>query len=83
MTFAEAVASTKLVNVFSSLIATIIFAWQRLIDYKLGIILGVTMFAGAYVGAHYASRMNEVWLRRIFLTTVFLLAIKTAMDLFR
>ena len=81
MTFSEAIASTKLINVFSSLIASIVFAWQGLIDYKLGLILGVTMFVGAYVGAHYASQMKDLWLRRIFLTTVFFLAIKTAWDI--
>jgi uncharacterized membrane protein YfcA len=81
MTFSEAVASTKLINVFSSLVASIVFAWQGLIDYRLGLILGFTMFAGAYVGAHYATRLNELWLRRIFLTTVFLLALKLLYDL--
>jgi len=38
------------------------------------------MFAGAYVGAHYASKMNEVWLKRIFLGAVVFLAIKTLYD---
>ena len=80
MRYSEAVASTKLVNVFSSGVATIVFMYQGLIDYKLGLILGVTMFVGAYIGAHYASRLNDVWLRRIFLTTVLLLAIKTIYD---
>lgn len=82
MSFSEAVASTKLINVFSSFVATIVFAWQGLIDYKLGIILAVTMFIGAYVGAHYATKLNEVWLRRIFLSTIFLLALKTLFDIF-
>lgn len=82
MPFGEAVGSTKLINVFSSLIATVIFAWQGLIDYKLGIILAVTMFVGAYIGAHFASRMDETWLRRIFLFTVVLLAAKMLFDLF-
>ena len=81
MTYSEAVASTKVINVFSSGIATIIFMWQGLVDYRLGLILGITMFAGAYVGAHYATRLSEVWLRRVFLTTILLLAIKTAYDL--
>lgn len=80
MTFSEAVASTKFINIFSSLVATSVFAWQNLIDYKLGIILAVTMFAGAYIGAHYATRLNDLWLKRIFLTTVFLLALKTIYD---
>ncbi|MEJ7624984.1 MAG: sulfite exporter TauE/SafE family protein [Pyrinomonadaceae bacterium] len=79
-TFSESVASTKLINVFSSLIATLIFMWQGLVDYRLGLILGVTMFVGAFVGAHFATRLDETWLRRIFLATVFLLAIKTLYD---
>jgi hypothetical protein len=81
MRYTEAVASTKLVNVFSSGIATIVFMWQGLVDYRLGLILGVTMFAGAYVGAHYATKLNDLWLRRVFLATILLLAVKTAYDL--
>ncbi|HQU93240.1 MAG TPA: sulfite exporter TauE/SafE family protein [Pyrinomonadaceae bacterium] len=80
MNYAESVGSTKLVNVFSSGVATVVFMWQGLVDYSLGAILAVTMFAGAYVGAHYAAKMNEVWLKRIFLATVVLLAIKTLYD---
>jgi len=80
MTFSESIASTKFVNVFSCLIATIIFAWNGLIDYQLGIILAVTMFTAAYFGAKIVVKMNEVWLKRIFLATVFLLALKTIFD---
>jgi len=80
MDYAESVGSTKFVNVFSSGVATLVFMWQGLVDYSLGAILAVTMFAGAYVGAHYAAKMNEVWLKRIFLATVVLLAIKTLYD---
>lgn len=82
MTFTEAVGSTKFINIFSSLVATIVFAWQGLIDYKLGIILAVTMFAGGYVGAHYATKLNDLWIKRIFLAAVFLLATKTLFDFF-
>ncbi len=80
MTFTEAVGSTKFINVFSSLIATIVFAWQGLIDYRLGVILAAAMFAGGYVGAHYATKLKDLWIKRIFLTTVFLLALKTLVD---
>lgn len=80
MTYSEAVANTKFINVFSSLIATIVFMWQGLVDYKLGLILGVTMFAGAYAGAHFVTKLNEIWIRRIFVTAVLLLAIKTLWD---
>lgn len=80
MTYSESVANTKFINVFSSAIATVVFMWQGLVDYRLGLILGVTMFAGAYVGAHYVTKLNDLWIRRIFLTAVVVLAIKTLFD---
>jgi uncharacterized protein len=40
LTFLQGVATTKVVNVFSSLVATVLFAWHRILDYKLGTILG-------------------------------------------
>jgi uncharacterized membrane protein YfcA len=80
MTFTEAVANTKIINVFSSLVASAIFAWQGLIDYRLGTILAVTMFVSAYAGAHVVTKLDDVWLKRIFLATVFVLAIKIIID---
>lgn len=80
MDYAESIGSTKLVNVFSSGIATLVFMYEGLVDYTLGAVLAVTMFAGAYVGAHYATKMNEVWIKRIFLGTVVMLAFKTLYD---
>ncbi len=80
MTFTEAVASTKLINVFSSCVASLIFMYQGLVDYELGAILAVTMFTGAYIGAKTVTRINDLWLRRIFLITVVILAIKTIFD---
>ncbi len=80
MTFGESVASTKLINVFSSSIASAIFMWQGLVDYRLGAILAVTMFVAAYIGAKTVTKLNDVWLQRIFLFTVLLLAVKTIFD---
>ena len=80
MTFTESVASTKLINIFSSAIATLIFMWQGLVDYKIGFILAVTMFIGAYIGAHTVTKLSDVWLKRIFIGAVLLLALKTIFD---
>jgi uncharacterized membrane protein YfcA len=76
LSFVEAIATTKLINVFSSAIATGVFMWHGLVDYRLGLILGVTMFAGALVGARLAIKVGDEWLRRIFLTVVWLLGLK-------
>lgn len=80
MTFTESIAATKFINVFSSAIATAIFMWQGLVDYKLGLILAVTMFTGAYIGAHTATKLSDIWLRRIFIAAVLILAFKTLLD---
>jgi len=76
MTFTEAVANTKLINIFSSLVATVVFAIQGLIDYQLGLILAVTMFVAGFFGAKFVTRLSDVWLRRIFLASVLVLAVK-------
>lgn len=81
MRFSESIAATKLINLVSSGIASILFMWQGLVDYTLGFWLAATMFVGGYIGAHYAARMNDVWLKRIFLAAVLLLAIKIIYDL--
>ena len=75
-TFVEAIATTKLMNVFSSAVATGVFMWHGLVNYRLGLVLGATMFAGALVGARFAIRIGNLWLRRIFLTAVWALGLK-------
>jgi uncharacterized protein len=75
--FMEAVAVTKVLNLFSSLIATAVFAMRNLIDWKVGLILGVVSFCGGSAGAVVARRMNNRLLRRVFLATVIALAAKT------
>ncbi len=77
MTYVEAIATTKMVNVFSSLIATSIFILKGIIDYPLGIALSITMFIGGMVGSKIALKINNLWLRRIFIVTVISLAIIT------
>jgi uncharacterized protein len=75
--FLEAVAVTKVLNLFSSLVATAVFALRGLIDWKLGLILGVASFAGAAGGADLARNLSNHILRQIFLLTVIALAGKT------
>lgn len=83
MTYVEAIAITKVINIFSSAVATIIFMLRGIVDYRLGLVLGLAMFIGALIGSRTVLRMNNIWLRRIFLATVVILALKTLLyDLF-
>jgi uncharacterized membrane protein YfcA len=76
MTFLQAVATTKVINIFSSAVATLVFFWRGVVNWKLGIVLGAAMFLGAMLGARIALRLDPVWLRRIFLVAVLALAVK-------
>jgi uncharacterized membrane protein YfcA len=76
MTFLQAVATTKILNVFSSAVATAVFLWRGIVDVRLGIFLGAAMFLGALLGARIALKLSAVWLRRIFIVAVLGLAAK-------
>jgi uncharacterized protein len=76
LTFLQSVAITKVVILFSSAIAMLIFAWHGVVDYKLGLILGMTMFSGAIIRGLVTMWMSAIWLRRIFLLTVVGFALK-------
>jgi len=76
MTFLQAVATTKLINVFSSGVATAVFVWRGFVDLKLGVILGAAMFLGALLGGRIALFLSTVWLRRVFIAAVLGLAVK-------
>ncbi|MBR8835216.1 MAG: sulfite exporter TauE/SafE family protein [Stigonema ocellatum SAG 48.90 = DSM 106950] len=77
MTFVEAIATTKLINIFSSLIATLIFTKEGIVNYQLGIILGVAMFIGGVIGGRMTLKLSNLWLQRIYLTVVTILGFIT------
>jgi hypothetical protein len=77
MSFRHAVATTKIANLFSSLTAVVIFAARDAIDWQLGVILSAAAFLGALVGARWTLLLSEMWLRRVFVAVVFILALKT------
>ncbi|ARV62002.1 hypothetical protein BZZ01_28280 [Nostocales cyanobacterium HT-58-2] len=77
MTFVQAIATTKLINIFSSLVASLIFIGQGLVDYQLGMILGFAMFIGGIIGGHITLSLSNAWLQRIYLTVVTILTVVT------
>ncbi len=77
MTFMQAVATTKIINFFSSLVATLVYVTAGLIDWRLGIMLSVIMFVGALIGGRLALKLNNEVVRQVFLVVVVSLALKT------
>ncbi|SKB16013.1 conserved membrane hypothetical protein [Planktothrix sp. PCC 11201] len=76
-TFIEAVAVTKVINLFSSLVATLIFISYGLVNYKLGMLLSLAMFLGGILGAKIALNTSNIWIKRLFMLAVLGLGIKT------
>ncbi|MBD2108312.1 sulfite exporter TauE/SafE family protein [Nodosilinea sp. FACHB-13] len=74
--FIEAIATSKLVNIFSSLVATLVFIYLGLVDFGLGLLLGIVMFLGAFLGGRVVLRLPNRWLRRIYVVTVIALALR-------
>lgn len=75
MTLLQSVATTKVINIFSSIVAVLIFAWRGAVDFRLGSVLGITMFVGGLIGGHVTTKISPVWLRRIFVAAVLGLAL--------
>lgn len=77
MPFLRAMATTKVINVASSLVATLVFTTRGAVDWRLGLILSAVMYLGASFGARWTLRLPEVWVRRLFAGTVVVLALKS------
>ncbi len=74
--FIKAVASTRLMSVFSAGIATLILARHGLVSYSVGIPLAFAEVIGAYIGVKLIITRGEAWLRRLFLLAAIALALR-------
>ncbi len=75
-TWLSAIATSKFINLFSSLTATLLFSTMGLVDYRLSLLLGAAMFGGGFLGSRVILKLSAQWLRRIYLLAVISLAIK-------
>lgn len=76
MSFLETAFTTKIFNIFSSLIACVFFYQSNLIDFSVGIPLAVSVSLGAIIGTKLAIKKGNVWIRDLFIIIVIILAIK-------
>ena len=72
----DAIANQKAVTLPISVIATLVFIYQGLIDYKLGIPLFIVNVAGGWLGADLITKFKAIWLKRILVPIIILLALK-------
>jgi uncharacterized membrane protein YfcA len=79
----QTVGTTKLINLVSCAVASVVFVMARVVDYRVAIPASIACFAGGWVGAHLALRRGERFVRALFLVTVVAMAGKLLVDLVR
>ncbi|MDP3765891.1 MAG: sulfite exporter TauE/SafE family protein [Nanoarchaeota archaeon] len=76
LSFHDAVANQKAVTLPISIIATLVFIYQGLIDYKIGIPLFIVNLMGGWIGADLVLKFKTAWLKMILVPVSIALAIK-------
>ena len=75
-TFIQSAATQKIGSIFMTVSASIVFALNNAIDYYLGLAMLTGCLVGSYLGAHYAERIGNVWVKRIFTAFIIIAVIK-------
>jgi uncharacterized membrane protein YfcA len=78
--FMNSAAMTRVIGFCMSLAATIAFAHYHLINYKLGIILGLGFAIGSWVGIGVALKRGERYIKALLFIVIILSLIKVIFD---
>jgi hypothetical protein len=83
MPLMQTVGTTKLVNLASCAVASAVFVYAGLVDYRVAVPASVASFAGGWAGAHLAIQRGQKFVRGLFLVTMLAMAVKLFVDLLR
>jgi hypothetical protein len=75
-TFLESAGTLKIGSIAMTATATLTFAYHGVIHYPLAIAMFMGSFIGSFTGAHYSDRIGNVWLKRLFIGVVLIVAVK-------
>ena len=75
-TFIQSAATQKIGSIFMTVSASIVFALNNAIDYSLGLAMLTGCLVGSYLASHYAERIGNVWVKRIFTAFIIIAVIK-------
>ena len=75
-TLLQSAATIKIPGFISNLGSVIVLVLNGKMLWLIGIVLFISMAIGSYIGAHYSDRIGNVWLKRIFIATAAIMALK-------
>ncbi|MCG6879797.1 MAG: sulfite exporter TauE/SafE family protein [Deltaproteobacteria bacterium] len=81
LTFLECAGTIKLSALGLNLSAAVMYACNGAVDYRLGLIMLAGCMIGNLIGAHYADRLGNKWIRRILILFVLTAVVKIALNL--
>jgi len=64
-----------------SFLSVIIFAFNKIIDYRIGVVLFLGMMLGGYLGAHTAIKKGNKWTKTVFAIVIILSAFKILLNI--
>ncbi|MCK5333134.1 MAG: sulfite exporter TauE/SafE family protein [Candidatus Aenigmarchaeota archaeon] len=75
-TFIECAGTRKIVSIMIILPALIVLGLEGMIVYSVGIPLLISSSVGGYIGAHYSTRIGNLWVKRMFFVVVLVMSLK-------
>ena len=75
-TFLESAGTLKIPALAMNGIAAVVFVFNGAVDYNLAIPMFCGCSIGSVVGGHYAERIGNVWVRRLFIVLLAVLIVK-------
>ena len=79
-TFLESAANLKVGAIMMSVSAAATYAYHGAISLPLALAMFAGSCIGSYVGAHYSDRIGNVWIKRLFIGIILIMAMKPLMD---
>lgn len=79
-TFLESAANLKVGAIMMSVSSAATYAYHGAICLPLALAMFAGSCIGSYVGAHYSDRIGNVWIKRLFIGIILIMAMKLLMD---
>jgi len=70
LTFIQSAATQKIGSICMTVTAASVFAFNNAVDYYLGLAMLMGCLVGSYLGAHYAEKIGNVWVKRMFIAFI-------------
>ena len=79
-TFLESAANNKVAGILMSLTSAATYAYHGAIHLPSALVMFVGCGIGSYVSARYSHLLGNVWIKRLFIVVILLMAVKLLMN---